>query len=157
MYIYLYHFYKSVSARAKIPRVGRFCARFRTSRGFKLQWNAEIRTSEIQTMLKSKQSIVRTDEQTCSDFRSFGSFDRSDFGIHSIRMPIMPKSKCSNRIVRISDNIINPNRSIGFWDYFLFEPNLVPNREALSEIRTRSDFSIPLYLSLNCSQYSPPL
>ena len=47
-------------------------------------------------------------EQTCSDFRSFGSFDCSDLGIHSIRMPIMPKSERSNRIVRISDDIFCP-------------------------------------------------
>ena len=42
-------------------------------------------------------------EQTCSDFRPFGSFDRSDFGAYSIKYSGMPKSKRSNRLVPISD------------------------------------------------------
>ena len=95
----------------------------------------------------------RSFEQNCSDFGLLGSFDRLDFGIHSIRMPIMPKSERSNRIVRISMKFFVRNlcRSFRFRHYFLFEPNLVPNREALSEIRTRSDFSIPLYRLLDSS------
>ena len=46
-------------------------------------------------------------------------------------------------------SVRNPNRSFGFRHYFLFEPNLVPNREALSEIQSRSDFSIPLYCTVD--------
>ena len=47
----------------------------------------------------------RSFEQTFLDFGSFGSFNCSDFSIHSIRMP---KSERSNRIVLISDDIFCP-------------------------------------------------
>ena len=83
----------------------------------RLQRNAEIRTSEIQTMLKYKQSIIRKD---LFEFWRFGSFDRSDFGIHNIRMPIMPTSERLNRIVRISDDIFCPKSEQIVWISALF-------------------------------------
>ena len=62
----------------------------------------------------------------------------------------MPKSEHSNKHVPISDrkkNIRNPNIFVRILAFFWFEPNLVPNDCRLSEIRTSSDFGIPLYVS----------
>ena len=107
---------------------------------------------------KSKQCWNPNDrsfEQTCLDFGSFSSCDHSYFGIHSIGMPIMPKSEWS---VWISDRKyrLKPERygsnvqisaSLAFLCYECWIPNDRMNRTIQNpnkSVRTidRSDLSI---------------
>ena len=89
----------------------------------------------------------RSFEQTCLDFGLFGLFNRSDFGIYSIRMPIMTKSERLNRIVQISDDIFCPKSEqiVRISALFSVRTNLKWNVDLTSEIRTCSDFGRLLY------------
>ena len=44
-------------------------------------------------------------------------------------------------------NVWNPNKIVRISAFYWFEQKLLPNQSYLSEIRTRSDFGIPLYLN----------
>ena len=88
-------------------------------------------------MLKSERSIIRTG---CLDFWSFGSFDRSDFGIHSIRMPIMPKSEHANPSVRISDDIFCPKSKQIVRILALFSVRTKSSTEQRGSVRNPNTF-----------------
>ena len=48
----------------------------------------------------------------------------------------------------------NPNKNVRISDVLVFEPLLLPNQSRLSEIRTSSDFGIPLYIKIYDPIYS---
>ena len=89
----------------------------------------------------------RSFEQTCLDFRPFGSFDRSDFGAYSIKYSGMPKSVCSNRLVWISDDIFCLKSEQIVRISALFSVRAIfgtENKSPASHNQTCSDFGIPL-------------